>query len=136
MFQKKEQVTIDVNAEKIDTIIGKNSSFEGNIMSQGTVRIDGKFNGKIDVKGNIIIGDSAKLEAEIMAENVIVSGEIKGNINAKNQIEITSTGKIYGDIEVKKLIVDDGAVFDGKCTMIKTDTPELTTNKEKPKKES
>lgn len=122
MFQKKDQNTVDINTDKIDTVIGKNTSAEGNIKTQGTIRIDGNFNGQIDVKGNIVIGESAKLEADISTENIVISGEVKGNITAKGQMQLTSTAKLYGDIEVQNLIIDDGAIFEGKCKMAKSNT--------------
>lgn len=59
MFQKREQI-VEVNPDKIDTVIGKNSTFEGTIKSEGTLRIDGNFTGQIETKGNIVIGESAK----------------------------------------------------------------------------
>lgn len=133
MFQKKEQNTVDINTDRIDTVIGKNTSIEGNIKAQGAVRIDGNFNGQIDVKGNIVIGESAKLEAVIFTENIIISGEVKGNITVKGQMQLTSTAKLYGDIEVQNLIIDDGAIFEGKCKMTKADS--LSSPKEKEQKE-
>lgn len=136
MFQKKEQNTVDVNTDKIDTIIGRNTFVEGNIKAQGAIRIDGSFNGQIDVKGNIIIGENAKIEAGILAENIVISGEVKGNITAKGQMQLTSTAKLYGDIEVQNLIIDDGAVFEGKCKMAKPNALDSIGNlKEKEQKE-
>ncbi|AAM24097.1 cytoskeletal protein CcmA (bactofilin family) [Caldanaerobacter subterraneus subsp. tengcongensis MB4] len=118
MFQKKSQV--EINPEKIDTVIGKNTSFEGTIRSEGTLRIDGNFSGQIETKGNVIIGEGAKIQANISSDNVIVSGEVKGNILAKSQLQITSTGKVYGDIEVQNLVIEEGAVFEGKSKMSKS----------------
>ncbi|WP_434565383.1 polymer-forming cytoskeletal protein [Thermoanaerobacterium thermosaccharolyticum] len=119
MFQKKGVNILDINADKIDTIIGKNTTIEGNIKSQGTMRIDGNVTGKIEVQGSMIIGDNSKIEADIKADNISISGEITGNLTVKNQVQITSTGKVYGDIEVQNLIIDEGAIFEGKCKMNK-----------------
>ncbi|AIS52048.1 hypothetical protein TKV_c08660 [Thermoanaerobacter kivui] len=132
MFQRKEQV-LEVNPDKIDTVIGKNSTFEGTIKSQGTLRIDGNFTGQIETKGNIIIGESAKVEANITTDNIILSGEVKGNIFAKGQLQLTSTGKLSGDIEVQNLIIEDGAIFDGKCKMLKSPQSNPVKNDEQKK---
>ncbi|MFU0784137.1 MAG: Cytoskeletal protein CcmA, bactofilin family [Thermoanaerobacterium thermosaccharolyticum] len=119
MFQRKDVNILDINPDKIDTIIGKNTTIEGNIKSQGTMRIDGNVTGKIEVQGSMIIGDNSKIEADIKADNISISGEITGNLTVKNQVQITSNGKVYGDIEVQNLIIDEGAIFEGKCKMNK-----------------
>jgi len=119
VFQKKDVNILDINPDKIDTIIGKNTTIEGNIKSQGTMRIDGNVTGKIEVQGSMIIGDNSKIEADIKADNISISGEITGNLTVKNQVQITSNGKVYGDIEVQNLIIDEGAIFEGKCKMNK-----------------
>lgn len=119
MFQKKDINISDIDSDKINTLIGKNTTVEGNIKSQGSVRIDGNVNGKIEIQGNLIIGESSKIEADILTDNISVSGEVLGNITAKKQVQITSTGKVFGDIDVQNLIIDEGAVFEGKCKMNK-----------------
>jgi cytoskeletal protein CcmA (bactofilin family) len=119
VFQRKDVNILDINPDKIDTIIGKNTTIEGNIKSQGTMRIDGNVTGKIEVQGSMIIGDNSKIEADIKADNISISGEITGNLTVKNQVQITSNGKVYGDIEVQNLIIDEGAIFEGKCKMNK-----------------
>ncbi|HHV73172.1 MULTISPECIES: polymer-forming cytoskeletal protein [unclassified Thermoanaerobacterium] len=131
MFQRKDANTFDVNTDKIDTIIGKNTKIEGNISSQGTMRIDGLVTGKVEVEGNLIVGENSKIEADIKADNISVSGEIVGNLTIKNQVQITSTGKVYGDIEVQNLIIDEGAIFDGKCKMNKKAEKNAETQQKK-----
>jgi len=131
MFQRKDANTFDVNTDKIDTIIGKNTKIEGNISSQGTIRIDGLVTGKVEVEGNLIVGENSKIEADVKADNISVSGEIVGNLTIKNQVQITSTGKVYGDIEVQNLIIDEGAIFDGKCKMNKKAEKNAETQQKK-----
>lgn len=111
--KKKEEVAFD----KVETIIGAGTHFQGVITAQGTVRIDGSFTGEVKTQGDLVIGESGTLEANIDARNVLISGEVKGNIQAKGKIEITPTGKVLGDIKVKNLIIDEGAVFKGSCLM-------------------
>ncbi|MFZ7102965.1 MAG: bactofilin family protein [Peptococcaceae bacterium] len=111
--KKKEEVSFD----KVETIIGTGTHFQGVISSQGTVRIDGTFTGEVKAQGDLVIGESGALEANIDARNVLVSGEIKGNMQAKGKVEITPSGKVIGDIKVKNLIIDEGAIFKGACVM-------------------
>jgi len=114
VFKKKEEV---VAYDKVETLIGSGTHFQGVITAQGTVRIDGAFTGEIKTQGDIVIGDDGVLEANIEARNILIAGEIKGNLQAKGKIEITPTGKVFGDIKVKNLIIDEGAVFRGSCIM-------------------
>ncbi|MDI6603882.1 MAG: polymer-forming cytoskeletal protein [Thermoanaerobacteraceae bacterium] len=123
MFKKKNNFDANINTDKIETIIGKNTNLEGNLKSQGTIRIDGNFNGKIDVDGNIIVGENSKIEADITTDNISISGEIKGNLIVKGQAQLTSNAKLFGDIEVQNIIIDDGAIFEGKCKMTNSEIP-------------
>ena len=100
----------------IETKIGPNAHFQGNIQSDGNVRIDGIFEGSIDVTGNLVIGEAAKIIAEIVANNVSISGAIKGNING-NRVEILKTGRVWGDLTITSLLLEEGAYFRGQTTM-------------------
>ncbi|KJS20027.1 MAG: hypothetical protein VR72_16440 [Clostridiaceae bacterium BRH_c20a] len=113
-FGKKKE---EVNFEKVETLIGVGTHIQGVISSQGTIRVDGTFSGEIKTQGDLVIGDSGAIEANIEARNVLVAGEIKGNLQVKGKIEITPSGKVIGDIKVKNLIVDEGATFKGSCLM-------------------
>lgn len=113
VFKKKEEVAFD----KVETLIGPGTHFQGVISAQGTVRIDGTFTGEVKTQGDLVVGDNGVLEANIEARNILVAGEVKGNIFAKGKAEITPTGKVIGDIKVKNLIVDDGAIIKGTCIM-------------------
>ncbi|MCX7683443.1 MAG: polymer-forming cytoskeletal protein [Anaerolineae bacterium] len=100
----------------IETIIGPNAYFKGDIQSDGNIRIDGIFEGRIDIAGNLVIWETAKVIAEISANNVSISGAVKGNITG-NRIEILKTGRVWGDLTVKSLILEEGAYFRGQTMM-------------------
>lgn len=114
MFDKKE---INVNPEEIHTIIGRESSFEGKLIFDGVVRIDGTFKGNIQSKGKLLIGETANIEAEIETGSLILSGEIKGNITAYDRVEIKSKGRFTGNITSPVLTIEEGAVFNGASSM-------------------
>jgi cytoskeletal protein CcmA (bactofilin family) len=101
---------------KIETIIGPNAHFRGDVQTDGGIRIDGIFEGSIDVAGNLVIGEGAKIIAEITANNVSISGAIKGNING-NRVEILKTGRVWGDLTITSLLLEEGAYFRGQTTM-------------------
>ena len=103
--------------EKVETIIGLGTKMEGKIKTEGTMRVDGTFNGEIEAKGDVIIGDKGVVEGEIKSRNVFIAGEFKGNIKSEGRLEASSSAKIVGDIDVKNLIVDEGAQFKGNCSM-------------------
>lgn len=113
MFGKKDEANFD----KVDTLIGKDTVFQGNLNASGTLRVDGKVTGEINCQGDIVVGENGLVEAEIKARSILVAGTIKGNVIAQAKVELASTGTIMGDINVAGLTIDDGAVFDGNCTM-------------------
>lgn len=115
MFGVKKKPDAPI-AERIDTIIGKESSFKGTLSAQGAVRIDGKFSGEIVGQGDIIIGEGGRVDATLEGRNILIAGMVNGNIAASGRLEIASSGQILGDIEASTLIIDEGANLQGKCS--------------------
>jgi cytoskeletal protein CcmA (bactofilin family) len=101
---------------KIETIIGPNAHFRGEIQSDGGMRIDGICEGTLDIAGNLVIGEAAKLIADIKANNISISGAVKGNING-NRVEILKTGRVWGDLVISSLLLEEGAYLRGQTTM-------------------
>jgi cytoskeletal protein CcmA (bactofilin family) len=117
MFSKKEEESMD----KVGTIIGKDTIFQGNIKANGTLRVDGRIEGDVDCQGDVIIGETGSVIASIKAKNILIAGAIKGNVSIAGKLELAATGKLEGDIlSTNTLIVDDGAIFQGACQMTKT----------------
>jgi cytoskeletal protein CcmA (bactofilin family) len=102
-------------------LIGKGMTVQGKLSFEDTVRIDGNFNGEINSGGTLVIGESAHVEGEIKVGSAIITGEVCGIIEAKTRVELQSPAKITGEIRTPNLIIGDGAVFDGKCVMLKND---------------
>ncbi|SET10289.1 bactofilin family protein [Anaerobranca gottschalkii] len=127
MFKKKEEL----DYAKVDTIIGKETFFNGQFNGKGILRIDGKIIGEINQSGDIIVGETGVVEANIKARHITVSGVVKGNIEASGLLQLLTTAKVYGDIKIHKLSIDDGAIFKGCCEMIRE---EKTIEKEESKK--
>ena len=92
------------------------TKLSGKLHFEGPARIDGHIDGEVDGK-EITIGESAVATAQIRADSIVVCGKVKGEITATQRIEIRSTGKIIGNITAPKLIVQDGAIFEGHCSM-------------------
>jgi len=101
---------------KIETVVGPNAYFRGDIQADGGIRVDGIFEGSIDITGNLVIGEGAKIIADIQANNISISGAIKGNISG-NRVEILETGRVWGDLTVNSLLLNEGAYLRGQTTM-------------------
>jgi cytoskeletal protein CcmA (bactofilin family) len=102
---------------KLETVIGPNANFKGTVQSDGGMRIEGIFEGTIELAGNLVIAETGKVVADIKAQNVSVSGAVKGTISANGRLEILSTGKVWGDISVASFLIDEGGFFRGQSVM-------------------
>lgn len=111
--------------DKVDTLIGKDTVFQGVLTATGTVRVDGEFKGEVKAKGDLVVGEAGRIEASIEARNVLIGGTIKGNIIATGKVDIAPTGKLYGDMRVRNLMIEEGAIFKGNCIMEKDDPEKL-----------
>lgn len=127
MFGSKKSSVEPVNFDRVDTLIGKDTIFNGTITASGAIRIDGEFSGEIKVKGDLVVGETAKVVATVEARNVLIAGYLKGNIKADGKVDLAPDAHLYGDIVVKSLIIEDGAKFEGNCTMEKTDEESAAT---------
>ncbi len=113
---RREQ-TVSLKTDEITTILGKGSEFEGKLNFEGTLRIEGVYSGEIISDSILVVGDGAKVSAEIDIGTIIVNGEVTGNIRAKQGVEIRGSGKVVGNIETPSLYIEKGVVFDGTCKM-------------------
>lgn len=114
---KREEENVVARPGEIHTLLGKGSEFEGKLTFEGQVRIDGKFSGQIFTKDTLVIGDGARVNAEINAGTVIVNGVVEGNIRATQIIELHQPGRIKGNLEAPALSIDRGVIFEGSCKM-------------------
>jgi cytoskeletal protein CcmA (bactofilin family) len=93
--------------------LGRGVRLEGKLTFSGTVRVDATFQGSIVTDGVLIVGDAAKVDAEISCGTVVVEGEVNGTVTARESIEIRRTATVRGDVETPSLSVERGAVFEG-----------------------
>jgi len=109
-FKKKtEERTLDVDASMQGTL-----SFKDPV----NLRINGKFEGSLDTRGSLIVGASAQVQADIAGDNIVIGGRVRGKITAKERLTLLPTAIVEGDIYPAKLNVTEGAVFEGKCSML------------------
>lgn len=101
----------------MNTIVGKDSIIEGTIEVQGGLRVDGIVKGKISTTDSLAVGDSGRIEADLTVKIAVIGGKVVGSILAQEKIELQSKAVIEGDITTKNLIVEEGAIFHGRCNM-------------------
>ena len=99
-------------------VIDRGCEFEGKLCFQGTVRINGIFRGEIYTPDTLVIGEDARVYANVSAGIVIISGEVSGNIEAKHRVEIHHPAIFRGEIQTPSLSVDDGVIFEGSSKMV------------------
>jgi cytoskeletal protein CcmA (bactofilin family) len=121
-------------SDRIENVIGPTATFVGDLKCDGGVRIDGVFQGTLETMGNVIVGEAAKVVADIVGRNISVSGAVKGNITASGRLEILSTGLVWGDIQVASFLIDEGGVFSGKSQMPAEFEPLLIEGEQGPKR--
>ncbi len=100
-----------------DLLLGHGAEFEGKLTFAGTVRIDAKFKGSISTNDVLVVGEHARIDAEITCGTVIVYGEVNGNIQAKTAVELHHPAKVRGNIETASLLIEKGVVFHGESKM-------------------
>jgi cytoskeletal protein CcmA (bactofilin family) len=99
------------------TIVGATAKLEGNVVSAGSLRIDGQVKGQINADGDVTLSPQSQVEADIRAQNVSVAGRFKGNIIVKAKAHLARGGRIDGNITSKTLVVEEGGVFHGQSIM-------------------
>jgi len=97
--------------------MGKGVSIKGDIHFEGSGRLDGKVEGKIQVDGSLILGDGAMVASEIKADTIIVGGNVKGKIIARKKVQLLKTSVVNCDISSPSLVVEEGALFNGSSRM-------------------
>lgn len=103
--------------EVIDTVMGAGSHFKGVLSFEGSVRIDGKFDGEISTSGLLVVGEGALVKANVRAGRAVVAGQVHGNINTTESLEVQPTGRIMGDISTPELQLARGVTLEGKCVI-------------------
>ena len=105
-------------------IIGEGSVFEGKFYVEGSIRIEGKFQGSIKTENQLIVSPSGKVKTDITARTVTVAGTLIGNIIATEEVNIIENGKVLGNISTPKLNLEPGVITQGQVTITSASTSE------------
>lgn len=116
MFQKDDASHGGKNG--IETIIGSTVKVNGNFSGSGDVSVEGSVIGTLKTTKNLRIGETARVKADIAAENIFIAGEVRGNVVCKGKLELTGSAKVIGNVETQSLAIAAGALLHGKVSMM------------------
>ena len=106
-----------IEEKDIDTILAEDIDFSGTMKFKKSLMIKGKFDGRIDAEGHLILGPNSVVKAEIKAGVVTNYGKIVGNVEAIKKLELFKGAELSGDIQAPDLIIESGCIFNGNCSM-------------------
>jgi cytoskeletal protein CcmA (bactofilin family) len=112
-----------------DTIIGSSIKIQGDLVSDGSITVEGEVNGNVKTQQNLRVGEKAKIVADVNASDAQIAGTVQGNVDIKGGLHLLPSARVDGDISASNLVVESGAVFNGKCSMTEhvADTPAKKT---------
>jgi len=103
--------------EPVQAHLGKGSRIEGKLTFEGSVKIDGHVEGEIQAQHAVIVGETAVINAQICADTIVLKGKVTGDITARKQVELRGPAKLTGNITTPSLVIHEGVVFEGHCSM-------------------
>lgn len=112
MIFKNDGKTSDLNG-----FLDKGSRLNGELHFETTFRVHGSFTGNVSSEGDLIVGEGGELEGQVQVGDLFVSGLVRGQVTARRRVHIAPTGRVYAEIETPTLIIDEGAFFEGHCSM-------------------
>ena len=102
------------------SLLSKKVKIEGEIQGDEDLHVEGHFKGSIKISGNIFVGPTGVVEADVEANNVIIQGQVKGNVLARRQLEIQSNGQLSGDCRAASIDIKEVAIFEGRSNMLRS----------------
>ena len=124
-------ISVSRNPIGFETVIGASCSIEGSLSSKGNIRLDGEFTGTLEITGNVLVGETAKIKADINAKNISIAGSVRGNVSGK-KVQLLRTGRVWGDITATALTTEEGAFIDGKISMMSAESSNPDPKLEEP----
>ena len=128
MSNQSNNTMAKINENELSTnninLVGLGTEINGDITSNGDLRIDGTLIGNLTVKGKVVIGETGKIKGEISCKNSDISGTVEGKVTVQELLSIKSTARISGDLNVGKLAIEPGSKFTGYCDMGSADQPQ------------
>lgn len=118
MFGDKKSSKTAANLENFAAnTIQSGTTIKGEVVSEGSIRIDGKLDGSLITKGKLVVGGSGIITGDVVCENANIEGKIDGKLEVNEMLILKQSAIIEGDISTMKLVVEEGAIFNGKISM-------------------
>ena len=115
-----ESMARDIKEGRLSGYVGNGTVLTGETSFQAMLRIDGHLTGRISSEsGTLIVGATGRVDANVAVAQAIISGTVNGDIVATEKLELTRTARVIGNVQAPRLVIDDGAIFEGGCTMLK-----------------
>lgn len=124
MLKRKEN-----HFQNVESLIGEGVVIKGNITSQGSIRVDGYIEGKLEVKGDLVVGEKGHIKGEMTTENLVLSGKLEGSVISNQRCQINETGIILGDVTCKILSIEEGGTLQGASKMHRASQESQTENR-------
>lgn len=99
------------------TLIADGNTIAGKVTGKNPLRIEGRFEGEVDLLSDVIVGETGQVEGNIVAHSIYIAGQVKGNVRGKTKVEISTSGRLLGDVTAPRVQLDEGAFFSGKVEM-------------------
>ena len=101
----------------LNTIIGKGSSIDGTMKVNSTLRVDGRVKGNVTTTDSLVLGKDGVINGEVVVRNAIIGGKLKGKLTASGKVVLEAKSVFNGELKTTKLVIDEGAIFEGNCSM-------------------
>ncbi len=112
----------DSKKSDLDGFLDSGSHLQGELRFDTSFRIDGRFSGTIESDGDLMVGEGGEVEGEVRIGRVFVSGTVRGNVQAKRRVQIAAGGKVFADLDTTSLVIEDGAILEGRCVMTREES--------------
>ena len=115
--KKPKEVASSNSDGKLNSLMGQGSRVCGSLVIQGSIRIDGEFEGKLEATDTLVVGKTGKLVAEVKVKRAVIGGAVQGRIEASQRVELQAGSALHGDMVAPSVIIDEGVFFEGRCEM-------------------
>ncbi|URA09852.1 bactofilin family protein [Thermospira aquatica] len=130
----KDNLGPNIDESMVDTVLADDIDFQGTMRFNKSLMIKGRFEGKIEATGHLIVGPKAVINADVKAGVVTNYGQINGNVEGLERVELLHNAKLTGDIKTPDLIIETGCSFNGNCTMVPKQPSQTPQNQQTVKK--